>query len=189
MPYAKDLHNIITANMTHRMMSAFDDSDKNYIVFPSDQMVYMPALDSGVYADALAVAERPIYWDSEQLLLINPIIVVEVLSKSTQKRDRTSKFEEYKTLESFREYILIRQNICAKLRLYFDPKKVFGTKLFIKIWMRTLFYSRLVSKIPMKKIYKKHRFSNTKMKNTEGGAELGFLGFQRFNRFLLKLKS
>ena len=43
-------------------------------------------------------------------MLINPILVVEVLSKSTQKYDRTGKFDKYKTLESIREYVLIRQD-------------------------------------------------------------------------------
>jgi Uma2 family endonuclease len=53
-----------------------------------------------------------LYWDNEKLLLINPIVVVEVLSKSTQKYDRNGKFDKYKTLESFREYVLIRQDQC-----------------------------------------------------------------------------
>ena len=50
------------------------------------------------------------YWDDQQLLLINPIIVVEVLSKITEKYDRTGKFDKYKTLESLREYVMIRQD-------------------------------------------------------------------------------
>ncbi len=44
---------------------------------------------------------------------MNPILVVEVLSKSTGKYNRTLKFEEYATLDSFREYVLIDQNKCA----------------------------------------------------------------------------
>lgn len=110
MPYAKGPHNIISANMIAEMKFAFKKLDEKYVVFPSDQKVYFPSLNVGSYADALAVSERPIYWDDEKLLLINPIIVVEVLSKSTQKYDKTGKFDKYKTLESFREYILIRQD-------------------------------------------------------------------------------
>lgn len=80
-------------------------------------MVYFPSLDQGVYADALAVCEKPLYWDDNQLLLINPIIVVEVLSKISgtppaSKYDRTGKFDKYRTLESIREYVLIRQDEC-----------------------------------------------------------------------------
>lgn len=112
MPYAKGPHNIIASNMTVALGIAFEKENKNYILFNSDQKIYFPSLDVGVYADTLAVCEKPIYWDDEELLLINPILVVEVLSKSTQKYDRTGKFDKYKTLESIREYVLIRQDQC-----------------------------------------------------------------------------
>jgi len=112
MPYAKGPHNIISANMVTEMNINLRKLEKNYVIFPSDQMVYFPSLDQGVYADALAVCEKPLYWDDNQLLLINPIIVVEVLSKSTSKYDRSGKFDKYKTLESIREYVLIRQDEC-----------------------------------------------------------------------------
>ena len=117
MPYAKGPHNIISANMVTEMNINLRKLEKNYVIFPSDQMVYFPSLDQGVYADALAVCEKPLYWDDNQLLLINPIIVVEVLSKSSgtppaSKYDRTGKFDKYKTLESIREYVLIRQDEC-----------------------------------------------------------------------------
>jgi Uma2 family endonuclease len=112
MPNAKGPHNIIAANMMAQMIIAFDTLDKNYIVFASDQQVYFPTLDEGVYADALAVCDKPVYWDKQQLLLTNPILIVEVLSKSTSKYDHISKFDKYKTLDSFREYVLIRQDQC-----------------------------------------------------------------------------
>ena len=64
-------------------------------------------MNFGVYPDVSAVSEKPIYFQGNDLLLINPILIVEVLSKSTSKYNRTQKFDEYKTLESFREYVLI----------------------------------------------------------------------------------
>ena len=112
MPYAKGPHNIISANMMAQLIINTEGLDNNYTVFTSDQKVYFPSIDAGVYADALAVCEEPLYWDDNQLLLINPIVVVEVLSKSTSKYDRTGKFDKYKTLESFKEYVLIRQDEC-----------------------------------------------------------------------------
>ena len=110
MPNAKVPHHIISMNTAVEMSNAFDRLEQKYIVFPSDQKVYFPILNEGVYADALAVAEKPLYWDTQKLLLVNPILVVEVLSKSTSRYDRTGKFDKYKTLESFREYVLIRQD-------------------------------------------------------------------------------
>jgi Uma2 family endonuclease len=59
MPYGKGPHNIITANISAAMIIAFDQLEKNYVVFSSDQKIYFPSLDEGVYADALAVCERP----------------------------------------------------------------------------------------------------------------------------------
>ncbi|MCU0469818.1 MAG: Uma2 family endonuclease [Arcicella sp.] len=112
MPYAKGPHNIIAANMMAQLIIQTVSLDKSYTVFASDQKVYFPSLNEGVYADALAVCEKPLYWDDNQLLLINPIVVVEVLSKSTSKYDRAGKFAKYKTLESFKEYVLIRQDEC-----------------------------------------------------------------------------
>ncbi len=41
--------------------------------------------------------------------LINPLLIVEVLSRGTEKYDRTQKFMEYRTLPTFKEYVLIRQ--------------------------------------------------------------------------------
>lgn len=110
MPYAKGPHNLITVNVIIELSLRLRALEKKYLIFPSDQKIYFPSLDEGVYADALAVCEKPLYWDDQQLLLINPIIVVEVLSRSTQRYDRTGKFDKYKTLESLREYVLIRQD-------------------------------------------------------------------------------
>ena len=104
--------NILLANLNSTMVQAVEDLEENYIIFSSNQKIYFPKLDEVVYSNLSAVCEKPIYWDDEELLLINPILVVEVLSKSTQKYDRTGKFDKYKTLESIREYVLIRQDQC-----------------------------------------------------------------------------
>jgi len=98
--------------MIAQMVNRGENIERNHIVFSSAQLVYLQSLDACVYADALAVCEKPLYWDDNQLLLINPILVVEVLSKSTSRYDRTGKFDKYKTLDSFREYVLIRQDEC-----------------------------------------------------------------------------
>ncbi len=112
MPYARGPHNIICVNIAAEIRFAFKQKTTNYYVFGSDQKIYLPSLDEGVYADTLAVCEKPLYWDDNDLLLVNPMIVVEVLSKSTSKYDRAGKFDKYKTLESFKEYVLIDQNKC-----------------------------------------------------------------------------
>ncbi len=122
MPYAKGPHNEITINIATEIRFALKTAVKTYHIYSSDQMVFFPTLNSGVYADALAVSEKAEYWDKNELLLTNPLLVVEVLSKSTSSYDRTGKFDKYKTLDSFKEYILVAQDKCY-VEIWYREKK------------------------------------------------------------------
>jgi Uma2 family endonuclease len=121
LPMARGPHNEIVMNVGTSLNVAFWSASKTYRVFGSQQKVYLPALNFGVFPDVLVVTDKPLYWDDNQVLLINPILIVEVLSKGTKKYDRTTKFTEYKTLESFKEYVLIDQNKCF-IETYFKEK-------------------------------------------------------------------
>ena len=105
-------HNIAVANITAALVQSFSARNKPYLVFGSQQLVYLPDLNFILYPDVLVVAEAPLYWDENEVLLINPLLVVEVLSKSTRGYDRTEKFAAYKTLQSFREYLLVDSYRC-----------------------------------------------------------------------------
>jgi Uma2 family endonuclease len=153
MPYAKGPHNIIAANFTIGLGIAIDALDKEYIIFGSDQKIYFPRLDEGVYADALAVCEKPLYWDEQKLLLINPIIVVEVLSKSTSKYDRNGKFDKYKTLESFKEYVLIRQEECY-VETWHQIEKGLWKETIITDIDASVYLASVGVSLDMKRIYK-----------------------------------
>jgi Uma2 family endonuclease len=112
LPMARGPHNIISANVTTALNVVFMAQNKDYYVMNSQQLVYFPELNFSVYPDVLVVCETPKYFDNNQVLLINPILIVEVLSRSTRAYDRKGKFNEYKTLDSFKEYILIDQKKC-----------------------------------------------------------------------------
>jgi Uma2 family endonuclease len=109
LPMARGPHNIIISNTSAELVFAFK-KDKKYSVFTGQQLVYMPKLNISRYPDILAVCETPVYFDDNEVLLMNPILIVEVLSKSTRSYDRKGKFDEYKTLASFKEYVIIDQN-------------------------------------------------------------------------------
>lgn len=112
LPMARGPHNEIIMNVGTALNISIKSNGKKYRVMGGQQKVYLPALNFGVFPDVLVITNKPLYWDDNQVLLINPIVVIEVLSKSTKKYDRTGKFTEYKTLESFQEYVLIDQNKC-----------------------------------------------------------------------------
>jgi Uma2 family endonuclease len=60
-----------------------------------------------VYPDVIVVCGEPQFRDERRDTLLNPNLIVEVLSESTEAYDRGKKFEHYRTLESFTEYLLI----------------------------------------------------------------------------------
>ena len=84
---------------------------KNCSVYNSEVQIKVPTMLPYRYADVAALCGQPIYEDLvNQRLLINPTLIVEVLSPSTALFDRGEKFAEYKSIESFREYLLIAQD-------------------------------------------------------------------------------
>ncbi len=71
-PMAKGPHNEISANIISAIKIATKLSGKRYRIFSSNQKVYLPSLDMGLYPDVLVVGEAPEYWDEGELLLVNP---------------------------------------------------------------------------------------------------------------------
>ena len=84
---------------------------KGCLVFQSDVRIKVPAMLPYRFGDVSALCGKPIYEDLGNLkLLINPTLIVEVLSPSTEKYDRDLKFKAYKSIESLREYVLVSQS-------------------------------------------------------------------------------
>ena len=80
-------------------------------VFPSDMRVGVPAYPPYRYPDLSALCGNPIFeMPGKQQLLVNPQLIVEILSDTTADFDRGYKFTYYKSIENFTEYILIAQD-------------------------------------------------------------------------------
>jgi Uma2 family endonuclease len=154
LPIAKGPHNIIVANMTAELIFAFRANDKDYTVMGSQQLVYLPELNFSLYPDVLVVAETPQCWDDNEVLLINPLLIVEVLSRSTKKYDRTDKFDEYKTLPSFKEYILIDPNKCHIETRFREEPDLWRDKVYKDV-SDTIHLKSVGCSIDMGLIYKK----------------------------------
>ncbi|MGA3239879.1 MAG: Uma2 family endonuclease [Bryobacteraceae bacterium] len=76
-------------------------------VLPSDMRVRVSATGLYTYPDVVAVCGEPRLLDNQLDTLLNPHLIVEVLSLSTEAYDRGRKFEHYQTIESLREYLLL----------------------------------------------------------------------------------
>lgn len=113
LPPANAPHNIIMANIGTALYSASKQLNDNYTVLMGKQLVYLPHQNYALYPDVLVVQDIPQYFDTNETLIINPVLIVEVLSKGIKQLERTVKFHEYKTLVSFKEHILIDKQKCS----------------------------------------------------------------------------
>ncbi|MES2463554.1 MAG: Uma2 family endonuclease [Armatimonadota bacterium] len=78
--------------------------------FSGDMRVHIPYPWSYVYPDLVAVCGDAEFEDNVLDTLMNPILIVEVLSSSTERYDRGAKFGLYRRIESLREYVLVSQD-------------------------------------------------------------------------------
>ncbi len=76
----------------------------------SEMRIYIPASGRYVYADASVVCGRPQFKGETHDTLLNPRVIVEVLSPSTEEYDRGEKFTHYQTLPSLAHYVLAAQD-------------------------------------------------------------------------------
>lgn len=101
-------HNKIVANVLRALGNAL--LDKPCSALASDTRVRIPATGNYRYPDASVACDPIEYEDGDVDTLLNPTVLVEVLSASTETEDRGSKFRDYRSIASFREYLLVDQN-------------------------------------------------------------------------------
>lgn len=79
--------------------------------YQSDLRVHIPATGLYTYPDVIVVSEKPrLLEDSSLDTLLNPNLIVEVLSPSTAEYDMNVKFDHYPTIDSLKEYVLVWQD-------------------------------------------------------------------------------
>ena len=82
---------------------------KPYSIFIADQWFWIPAHSLYTYPDVMVVP-RPLQRQQGRTdTITNPIMIAEVLSKSTKSYDRDEKFAAYRTIPTFQEYLLVDQ--------------------------------------------------------------------------------
>jgi Uma2 family endonuclease len=163
LPLARGTHNIIVVNVASAIKFELKTLGKKYFVFSSSQKVYLPSLNITLYPDALVVCEMPLYWDDNEVLLINPVLIIEVLSKSTGDYHRGDKFLKYKTLESFKEYVLIDQYSCEIESRYREEPNLWRDTL-VNDMDNSIFLKSLGCSIKLSDIYEYIEFPPQKPK-------------------------
>jgi Uma2 family endonuclease len=101
-------HNRISLNMSIALCLALKGLD--FDVFMSDVRLWLPKKRFYTYPDVMVIPGKPEYYHNRKDTVMNPQVIIEVLSKSTKGYDRSDKFQFYQTLATFQEYILIDQS-------------------------------------------------------------------------------
>ena len=100
-------HNRISLNLAGSINLAFAQAD--YEVFMADVKLWIPDEQVYTYPDVMVVAGAVDYHNRRNDIILNPRVIIEVLSKSTEDYDRLGKFALYRTIPSFQEYVLVNQ--------------------------------------------------------------------------------
>ena len=100
-------HVLIVTNVVFELERQLRDGE--CLVFSTDLRVQAGEEQLFTYPDVAVVCDEPRYRDGQFDTLLNPALVVEVLSKSTRGYDRGDKFAQYRTIEALRDYVLIDQ--------------------------------------------------------------------------------
>jgi Uma2 family endonuclease len=100
-------HNQIALNLSGTLNFAL--KRQPYRVFVTDQRLWIPQKRINTYPDVMVIAGELEFQEGRKDTLTNPIMIGEVLSKSTKSYDRDEKFAAYRTIGSFQEYLLIDQ--------------------------------------------------------------------------------
>jgi Uma2 family endonuclease len=98
-------HSMIGGNLVAVLKQTLRGS--GCLTFNSDLKVFIEKYNHGVFPDAMVICDAPEMFENRNDMVLNPSLVIEVLSKSTESYDRGEKFLRYRSLPSFKEYVLI----------------------------------------------------------------------------------
>jgi len=104
-PGAKVTHNIITGNLFGELGQKL--KGKKYSLFNCDQRIHIPSNTLFTYPDISIIRGEIITLNDEDYNVLNPTVIIEVLSRSTKNYDRGEKFKLYRDIASLKEYILV----------------------------------------------------------------------------------
>ncbi len=147
-------HNLITVNIAAELHTRL--KSRGCFVFANEMRVSIPSIKSYFYPDVGVVCEEPRFEDDVFDTLLNPIVIIEVLSPSTEVYDRGEKFSHYRQLESLKEYILVSQDKVNVERYLRKPDEWIYT--YFQKLEQHLPLTSIQCELPLQEIYERVTF-------------------------------
>lgn len=146
-------HGIIGNNINTCLNNAIKAKGLGCTAINGDVRIFIANANSFVYPDAMVICGLIETFEADENSVVNPVLIVEVLSKSTESYDRGDKFHKYCSLPSFREYILIDQYKPVIDILY--REKAGYWKMTTSIGLeKSVYLNTIDSEIPLEDIYR-----------------------------------
>ncbi|WP_321418417.1 Uma2 family endonuclease [uncultured Desulfobacter sp.] len=128
---AKRNHNRINVNLTRKIGNKFEANKFACDLFSNDMRVKIQ--DSYAYPDVVIFCGDAEFEDNEFDTLTNPVVIMEILSDSTEAFDRGKKFSYYQTIPTLKEYILISQKELSNVNYFVRFASIILSGFFISI--------------------------------------------------------
>jgi Uma2 family endonuclease len=103
-------HNALALNVGAALRQRFRERRSTCIAFSSDQRVHIESTGLFTYPDLSVACGGAHFHPKDRNTLINPKVIVEVLSSSTEAYDRGAKFTQYRSIPSLAEYVMVSQH-------------------------------------------------------------------------------
>lgn len=163
-------HNQIAGNVYSQFLQRQDKHGCRITM--SDLKLWVEEIDLFTYPDLMVICNKPQFYPGRTDIILNPLIIIEVLSKSTEAYDRGKKFKFYRSLPSFQEYILIDQYSVHVDQFYVGPHGQWMLKDYNDP-QAVLKFEKIDFEIPLEKIYHLVDFKLEETEAAEGKREMG----------------
>lgn len=152
---ASENHNVITSNLFGELGTQTQNSQCR--VFSSDMRVKAKK-GNYYYPDMVVVCGERKFEDNKKDVLLNPKVIVEVLSKSTKLKDRNEKLDSYMSLEDLTDYVLVEQDTMLIEHFIKISEKEWKVNLLTEKAEKLILES-INCQIPLDEIYREVNFS------------------------------
>ena len=126
-------HNQLTMTVGAEILIAIRNQEKIFQLYSSDMKIWIENLLRFVYPDAVTVADQPMYYNNRRDIITNPLLIVEVSSTGTETYDRNGKFDLYRTLPSFQEYLIVSQEMYHVSHYFREAPDLWRTADYFKL--------------------------------------------------------
>ncbi len=153
-----EVHSAIACNLLIYLGFLLRDTD--FRLYNSDLRVWIPEYRRGTYTDLMVVNGEPEFNADRTDEILNPLLIVTILSPFTEAYDRGEKFRRYRSIPSFCEYLLVSQTE-PYIEQYYNCDRPLGDRWQWQVYDgidRAIVLHSLNIEIPMSEVYRRIKF-------------------------------